>query len=247
MKVSLKSVIFSGIFSIAFPAIGICQPISDDIREQVDAVVMDVYQEATAKFPCKVKTGGKPRMLRWQSVDKCLNEAHDLIDWEAVSDRLRAIRAKSDAEPLDFMSAVEASLTAHAVTYDKVFEVKDEKALLPLSNSVLKFLPPESLLDLPVTDRASRKIGTFSGVYTFEKVGEISGARQRHSLFQYTDENGKMQSSTDRLLLDSFGVPWSEAIKQAGFRLPADKISLRASSGAREAISPDVPRKSSPQ
>ena len=120
MKVSLKSVIFGGIFSIIFSVPGICQPISDDIKEQVDAVVLDIYQAATAKFPCEVKTGGKPRMLRWQSVDKCLNAAHDLVDWVAVSDRLSAIRAKSEAEPLDFMSAVEASLTAHAVTYDKV-------------------------------------------------------------------------------------------------------------------------------
>ena len=106
------------------------------------------------------------------------------------------------------------------------FKVKDDKALLPLSNSVLKFLPADSLLDLPVTDKTGKKIGTFSGMYTFEKMGEISGTKQRHSLFQYTDVKGKMQSSSDRLLLDSFGVSWKDAVQQRGFRLPADRINL---------------------
>ena len=166
-------------------------------------------------------------MLRWQSADKCLNLAYERVDWENISRRLQEIQEKGRNESADFLSAVEASLSAHAVIYDKVFKVKDDKALLPLSNSVLKFLPADSLLDLPVTDKTGKKIGTFSGKYTFEKMGEISGTKQRHSLFQYTDVNGKMQSSSDRLLLDSFGVSWKDAVQQRGFRLPADKIKLR--------------------
>ncbi len=81
-------------------------------------------------------------MLRWQSADKCLNLAYESVDWEKISKRLREIQEKGRNESADFLSAVEASLSAHAVIYEKVFKVKDEKALLPLSNSVLKFLPP---------------------------------------------------------------------------------------------------------
>ena len=226
MRVSLKSVILNGMFAVIFAAAGFCQSLPEDLQKQVDAVVQEAYQSASAKFPCELKAGGEPKMLRWQSADKCLNSAYELVDWANISRRLQEIQEKGRKESADFLSAVEASLSAHAVVYDRVFKVKDDKALLPLSNSVLKFLPADSLLDLPVTDKTGKKIGTFSGRYTFEKMGEISGTKQRHSLFQYTDVNGKIQSSSDRLLLDSFGVSWKDAIQQRGFCLPADKIKL---------------------
>ena len=243
MRISLKSIILSGAFPVVFAATGFCQGISGDVKRQVDAIVLEVYQSATAEFPCKLKAGGKRKILRWESVDKCLSAAHDRVDWESVSSRLRDVQTKSGAEAADFLSSVEASLSARAVTFDKVFEVKEEKALLPLSNSLLKFLPADSLLGLPVTDAAGKNVGNFAGVYTFEKVGEISGTRQRHTLFQYTDTDGKMQSSSERLLLDSFGVPWKDAMKQGGFRLPADKIDLRRTVGGRGALSPTIPPK----
>jgi hypothetical protein len=227
MRVSLKSVILNSMAPVVFAATGFCQRLPEDLHKQADAVVREAYQTASAKFPCELKAGGKPKMLRWQSTDKCLNLAYESVDWENISRRLQEIQEKSRNESADFLSAVEASLSAHAVIYDKVFKVKDDKALLPLSNSVLKFLPADSLLDLPVTDKSGKKIGTFSGKYTFEKMGEISGTTQRHSLFQYKDVNGELQSSSDRLLLDSFGVSWKDAVQQRGFRLPADKIRLR--------------------
>jgi hypothetical protein len=227
MRVSLKSVILNGMAPVVFASAGFCQSLTTDLHKQVDAVVQEAYQKASAKFPCELKAGGKPKMLRWQSADKCLNLAYESVDWENISRRLQEIQVKGRNESADFLSTVEAALSAHAVIYDKVFIVKDDKALLPLSNSVLKFLPADSFLDLPVTDKTGKKIGTFSGIYTFEKMGEISGKKQRHFLFQYTDVKGEMQSSSDRLLLDSFGVSWKDAVQQRGFRLPADKIRLR--------------------
>ena len=226
MRVLLKSVILNGTFAVIFAAAGFCQSLPEDLQKQVDAVVQEAYQSASAKFPCELKARGEPKMLRWQIADKCLNSAYELVDWENISRRFQEIREKGRNESADFLSAVEASFSAHAVVYDSVFKVKDDKVLLPLSNSVLKFLPPDSLLDLPVTDKTGKKIGTFSGRYTFEKMGEISGTKQRHSLFQYTDLNGKIQSSSDRLLLDSFGVSWKDAVRQRGFCLPSDKIKL---------------------
>jgi hypothetical protein len=79
-------------------------------------------------------------------------------------------------------------------------------------------------MNLPVYDKSGKQIGIFSGSYTFEKVGEISGNMQKHSLFQYTDAGGKIHSSSDQLLLDSFGVPWKAAKSQPGFRLSSDKM-----------------------
>jgi hypothetical protein len=243
MRVSLKWIISSILFAAIVVAPGFCQGLSEDLKKQVDAIVQEAYQSATAKFPCKLKSGGKPKMLSWQSADKCLNSAYERVDWESISGRLRGIQEKGGIESVDFQSALEAFLSAQAVAYDRVFKVEDDKALLPLSNSILKFLPVDSLMDLPVTDKTGKKVGNFSGVYTFEKVGEISGTKQRHSLFQYTDVNGKMQSSSDRLLLDSFGVPWKDAAKQPGFRLPTDRIDLRRTAGQREPLNPKIPRK----
>ena len=233
MRVSRKSIILNGMFLVIFAAAGFCQNLPEDLQKQVDAVVQEAYQSASAKFPCELKADGNPKMLHWQSADKCLNRAYERVDWENISMRFREIQEKSRIESADFLSAVEASLSAHAVVYGRVFTVIDDKALLPLSNSVLKFLPADSLGGLPVTDKTGKKIGTFSGTYTFEKMGEISGAIQRHSLFQYTDAHGNIQSSSDRLLLDSFGVSWKDAAQQRGFRLPADKINLSQGPGRR--------------
>jgi hypothetical protein len=214
--------VFVLILGFAIP--GSSQKLSEELKTKVDAVILEAYQAASAKFPCKIKDGGKRKILHWQEVEKCLNNAEARVDWEGLSGKLQAIRENGKYYSTDVLSAIEASLSAHAIPYEKVFRVKETEALLPLSNSLLKFLPADSLMDLPVHDRTGARIGTFSGVYTFEKMGQISGTRMLHALFQYTDANGKMQSSPDKLLLDSYSVPWKGAIAQPGFRLPAEKL-----------------------
>jgi hypothetical protein len=194
------------------------------VRKKVDAVILEAFESASVKLPCKIKTTGKPKMLRWQSVDQCLSDAYEQVNWDSVSRRLREIRDGARIEKPDFLSVIEASLSAQALTYDRLFLVKEKDALLPLTNSILKYLPADSLMDVPVYAKSGTRMGNFAGVYAFEKMGEISGTRQRHSLFQYTDLKGKIQSSTERLLLDSFGVYWNEAKSQRGFRFPMDKI-----------------------
>ncbi|HTY64714.1 MAG TPA: hypothetical protein VMG30_20870 [Acidobacteriota bacterium] len=243
MRISLKLVIPNILFAAVAAAPGFCQGLPENLGQKVDVIIQEAYQSATEIFPCKLKAGGKPKILSWQTAEKCLNNAYERVDWAGISGRLREIKERGGIESVDFQSAIEASLTAHAVPFNGVFKVEEKDVLLPLSNSVLKFLPVDSLMGLPVTDKTGKKVGSFSGVYTFEKVGEFSGIMQRHSLFQYTDANGKMQSSSDRLLLDSFGVPWNDAAKQRGFRLPADRIDLRRAAGQREPINPKIPKK----
>jgi len=170
-----------------------------------------------------MKTRGKPKMIRWQNVDGCLNDAADRVDWEEFSRDLGNLRTAGGVSATDLWVAVESSLSAHAIPYDKVFSVKNMDALLPLTNSLLKFLPAESLEGLPVYDKSGARVGAFSGVYSYERTGGLSAANTyRLSFFQYTDLNGNIQSAADRLLLDSFGVPWSGAMHQPGFRLVVD-------------------------
>jgi hypothetical protein len=200
-----------------------------DLKDKIDSIIASVYQEAQLQFPCKVGSGGKFRMMNWPKVDSCLNNAAGRVDWEGVSKQLETLRSgPSRISVGDFSAQVEASLSAHALPLEKVFTVKDERALLPLTNSVLKFLPADSFHDLAVFDRTGSKIGIFAGVYTYERVGGLASANTyRLTLFQYTDGAGNVQSATDKLLLDSYGVPWKDARTQPGFRLNSDKLDLK--------------------
>lgn len=198
----------------------------DQLETRIEAVVTKAYADASAKFPCKLG-GGSGKMLKWQTVSKCLNEqANDGVDWDDVSRQLQGIKKEFGLSPMEISVLVESSMAKHTIPYEKVFLVKKKNGLLPLSSSLLKFLPEGSLQGLPVYEKSGTQVGTFSGVYSFEKNGGgLSGSPMR--LFQYTDSKGNFHGSPEKLLLDSFGVPWKDAAPQPGFRLPMDKIVLR--------------------
>lgn len=204
------------------------QELPTDLEAKVDSAIAGAYRSAATGFPCKVKAGGKPRMMRWQEVDRCLNDAAARVDWDTVSASLRGIRASAGiAAAGRFEALVQQALENHALAFDGVFAVKNADALLPLTHSVLKYLPGDSLLDLPVFDRRGTAMGTFAGVFPYERTGGLASANTyRLMLFQYKDRNGNIQSPPDKLLLDSFGVPWKEAMNQRGFRLPFEKLDL---------------------
>ncbi len=199
-----------------------------DLEAKIDAVIAAAYAKAAAGFPCRIKAGGKPRMMRWQEVDRCLNDAAARVEWEAVSGSLRELRAAAGVTAGGrFEALVREALETRALAYDRIFEVKNADALLPLTHSVLKYLPDESLLDLPVFDRRGTAMGTFAGVFPYERTGGLASANTyRLMLFQYKDRNGNIQSPPDKLLLDSFGVPWKDAAHQKGFRLPIERFEL---------------------
>jgi hypothetical protein len=202
-----------------------------NVKDKIDTLISSAYQSASEEFPCKVKSGGKLKLLQWSKVDGCLTKAYDSVDWETLSQQLQKLQDEARVSRTVMLEAVESSLSAHAIPYEKVFTIKNVAALIPLSNTLLKFLPSESLIDLPVYEKVSgKKIGTFSGAYRFDKSGGLTTANNyRLASFQYTDLNGKMQapSMANRLLLDSFGVPWQGALLQPGFRLISDRLILK--------------------
>ena len=203
-----------------------CGDLPKDLSDKVDAIIAQAYQAAAAKFPCKIGTGGKADMLHWQAVDRCLSNAVSQVDWDELNKQLQDLRASATGPSRDeFVAAVEAALSAHALTFDKVFRVKDEHARLPLTNSVLKYLPADSLQSFPVFDKEGTQVGSFSGVYSYERSGGLASANTyRLALFQYTDLHGNVQTASDKLLLDSYGVPWKPAMKQPGFRLTSERL-----------------------
>jgi hypothetical protein len=221
--------IFFILLLLLCPMAAICGELPKDVLEKIDAAVASAYKTASAKLPCKIGTGGKLHMLHWQDVDKCMSQAISLVNWQELSRQLESIRPRNVSEG-DFAVAVENSLSKNALPYEKVFRVNDEQALLPLTNPILKYLPPNSLRDLPVIDQRGAQIGTFAGVYFFERAGgTVSGGAYRLALFQYVDLKGKLEVPTTRQLRDFrgtplFGVRWIKVMAQAGFRLPSEKL-----------------------
>ena len=211
---------------LAVSPLAAAQDVSKDVKDKLDEFISSAYKVAMTGFPCKQKPGGKARILRWQGVDRCLNNAAGKVDWEDLTKRLESLRAGSGRiSRSEFTSAVEASLSAHALPFEQVFSVRDDRALIPLTNSVLRFLPPDSLRDLPVFERTGTKVGTFAGVYTFERTGALASVNTyRLTLFQYADPNGNVHPAADKLLLDSYGVPWKDARTQPGFRLTSERL-----------------------
>jgi len=215
----------TGAFLSVFFASAYGQSPPDELQSEIDALISEAYHSAAAKFPCKLKTRGKAKMLRWENMDKCLNDAQNRVDWAELAGKIQAIREEKRFQTFDINSAIESSLTAHAIPFEKIFRVKQIEALLPLTNSLLKFLPPDSLMDFPVYDKSGERVGSFSGVYAYERSGGLSMANSfKMALFQYTDLKGRIQNPGTRLLLDSYGVPWKGALSQPGFRLPSDKL-----------------------
>ena len=197
-----------------------------DVADKLDATIALAYQAAATKLPCKVSPTGKAHILDWKDVDKCMSRAVLRVDWEELSRRLNDLQPPNISGG-EFIAAVENSFSKQALPFEKVFRVKNEKALLPLTNSLLKYLPPNSLMDQPVFDQKSKKsIGAFAGVFFYEREGggTVSGHGYRLALFQYVDSQGKIQAPADRELYDSFGIPWTLVMSQPGFRFTTEKL-----------------------
>lgn len=231
LRMWLGRILWTGI-AIGFYAAGIpAQDLSSEFGAKVDSLIVNAYQTAAQEFPCKPDTGGNPRMIDWKDLEKCLNAADDRINWDSLAGQIETLRQEQGLQREDVTSIVESALSAHAIPYDRVLTVKKKDALLPLSNTVLKFLPEESLKGLPVYDRRLKKqIGTFFSSFTYEKSGGLSAANTyKLSLFQYTDLKGNLQAPmlNNRLLLDSFGVPWKDASSRLGFRLTSNRLGFK--------------------
>jgi hypothetical protein len=204
---------------------GAAGQISKEVVEKIDATVASAYQIAAAKLPCKVSAALKTHVMDWKEVDKCMEQARQRIDWDQFSARLKELRPANVSEG-DFAAAAENSLTRQALPYNKVFRVKNAAAFLPLTNSILKYVPRNSLADQPVfIPGGKQSIGIFAGVFFFERASALaSGATYRLALFQYVDSQGMMQTPSDKLLLDSYCISWAKIESQPGFRFPVEML-----------------------
>ena len=136
------------------------------------------------KLPKKVGTRGKPRILKWEDVDKTLNKV------------TKALQGKSCR-----------------FTFAQLFQNKNDDALFPLTNSVVRIVPESTFEGMMVQTREGAELGEFSGRFRFDRSGG-GYATDRYSLvsFQYRDGSGEFRGVGTDLLMDHYGVSW-EALR----------------------------------
>ncbi len=141
---------------------------------------------ADLKLPQNLRSGGNPRILRWQQVDKALNE---------LTQRLEGMECQ--------------------FTFGELFRVRRDDVLFPLTNSVIRIAPEGTFAGLPIVTRDGLELGEYENRVRYERSGGLY-ARESYSLyyFQYRDDEDKIHSVGSRLLLGEFAVPWKEVADQ---------------------------------
>ncbi len=139
---------------------------------------------ADLKLPKKMKTRGKPKIAKWEDVDKMLSELSERFDG-----------------------------TDCKLTFGEIFRHKDEKVYFPLTNTAIRIAPEEAFTGLVVFAKEGFELGPYVGRVRYERSGGLY-ARKSYQLyyFQYRDSDQKNQSVGNRLLLDEFVVKWPDLL-----------------------------------
>lgn len=105
-----------------------------------------------------------------------------------------------------------------ALTFADLFAAETSDTLLPLTNTVVRLAPEESLEGLPVRDEKGGVLGKYRYKYCYSRSGE-----QRYTLwfFQYETPEGRLQQTGNALLLDRYAARWSELKDRVLLSLPA--------------------------
>lgn len=145
----------------------------------------DACEEIVAEFkvPINLKTRGKPKIGKWEQVDEILN---------GLGQRME--------------------VAACEFTFGELFRNKKEDELyFPLTNTVLRVVPEESLSGIRVFGKDGQALGVFANRVRYERSGGLQ-FQNSYSVyyFQYADLADKLQSVGHRLLLDDFVVRWSD-------------------------------------
>lgn len=139
------------------------------------------------QWPKKIKTRGKPKVAKWEEVDKALA-------------RLEEARAALSGR--------------QSLTFADLFLIEDDEVLFPLTHSVLKYADEAGLNGLMVFTREGEELGRFAGKYVYEKRGGTVGPEGYDlTYFQYNDKQGRLQVAAAGPygpLLDNFCLRWGD-------------------------------------
>ena len=147
-------------------------------------------QLAGKGMPLRVKVSGRPRAAEWGRVNKILGEY--LIE--------------------------STGLQGCDVSFQEVFAPTRQGAYFPVLFNLLRLVPEESLVGVPVYRQDGTPMGHFENLVTFEKRGAHS---YRHYYFQFRDGSGELQSAGKPDLIDIgtgkplFLLKWEEIQEKA--------------------------------
>ena len=128
-------------------------------------------QLAGMGMPLRVEVSGKPRAMRWGRVNQVLGEY--LIE----STRLKGCDA----------------------SFQEVFSPARQDAYFPVLFNLLRLVPEESLMGVPVFSQDGTLMGHFENIVIFEKRG---AKNYNNYYFQFRDENDEFQSAGNPELID---------------------------------------------
>ena len=103
------------------------------------------------------------------------------------------------------------------LTFGEIFAVPSPQALFPLTNTVVRLAPEESLSGLTVRDERGRELGAYRFKYSF-----TSSKGKTYTLwcFQYETPEGRLQQTGHALLLDRWLARWTEIASRVLVRFP---------------------------
>ena len=134
------------------------------------------------KLPAKLKTRGKPHRARWEKVDEVISNLRKKIE-----------------------------RTSCSFTLDQLFRPTKKEMVFPLTNNLLRTTPDASLEGIEVFNQGGDRLGEYANRVMYQRSGGLYRKR-KYTLyyFQYKNSEGKLQSSGNQLLLDSYLVRWGD-------------------------------------
>ena len=134
------------------------------------------------KLPAKLKTRGKPHRARWEKVD------------EVISNLRKKIQG-----------------TSCSLTLNQLFRPTKKELMFPLTNNLLRTTPDASLEGVEVFNQRGERLGQYANRVMYQRSGGLYRKR-KYTLyyFQYKNSQGKLQSTGNQLLLDSYLVRWED-------------------------------------
>ena len=141
-------------------------------------------------LPVKVKTRGKPKIVRWELVDKTMSEINNF----------------------------EGSLPECELTFGQIFRNDRDDLYFPLTNTLIRLAPEGVFKDLRFYSRDGVEQGTYLQRAVFEKTGGLYARRSYQIyIFQYTTPSGRLMKVGSQLLLDNFGFKWEDIKDKVAF------------------------------
>ena len=134
-------------------------------------------------LPVNAKTRGKPRIVRWELVDKTM----------------------------DSLDKFEGAPSGCELTFGQIFESDRKDLYLPLTNTLIRLAPEETFSGLKFYTKDAVEQGTYEHRVTFTRTGGLY-ARKSYEvyIFQYTSPSGRLMKIGPQLLLDNFVFKWED-------------------------------------